>query len=55
MDRLNFSDLKANLASTLDKVNDEHKPMMITFTSSRQIRLLHINRDLRLVHKVDDN
>ena len=30
MDTLSYSAFKANLASTLDKVNDDHKPVLIT-------------------------
>ena len=30
MDTLSYSAFKANLASTFDKVNDDHKPVLIT-------------------------
>ena len=30
MDTISYSAFRTNLASTLDKVNDDHKPMIIT-------------------------
>ena len=30
MDTISYSAFRANLATTLDKVNDNHKPIMIT-------------------------
>jgi antitoxin YefM len=30
MDTMSYSSLRNNLASTLDKVNDDHKPVIIT-------------------------
>lgn len=42
MDRLNFSDLKANLASTLDKVNNEHKPVLITHKGHKPTVLMSL-------------
>ena len=30
MDTLSYSAFRTNLASTLDKVNDDHKPVLIT-------------------------
>ena len=30
MDTMNYSAFRANLASTLDKVNDDHQPVLIT-------------------------
>ena len=30
MDTMSYSAFRTNLASTLDKVNDDHKPMLIT-------------------------
>lgn len=30
MDSISYSSFRSNLASTLDKVNDDHKPVLIT-------------------------
>lgn len=30
MDTMSYSSFRTNLASTLDKVNDDHKPVLIT-------------------------
>lgn len=30
MDTMSYSTFRSNLASTLDKVNEDHKPMLIT-------------------------
>jgi len=36
MDTLSYSKFRAHLASTLDKVNDDHKPVLITRQNGKQ-------------------
>jgi antitoxin YefM len=35
MDTMSYSSFRTNLAGTLDKVNDDHKPMIITRQNGR--------------------
>lgn len=35
MDALSYSAFRSNLAATLDRVNDDHKPVMITRQNGR--------------------
>ncbi len=42
MDAMSYSAFRANLASTLDKVNDDHKPVLITRQNGKPAVLISL-------------
>ncbi|BFM49957.1 type II toxin-antitoxin system prevent-host-death family antitoxin [Marinomonas sp. THO17] len=42
MDTLSYSAFRTNLASTLDKVNDDHKPVLITLQGGKPAVLISL-------------
>ncbi|MCJ8270120.1 MAG: type II toxin-antitoxin system prevent-host-death family antitoxin [Psychrosphaera sp.] len=42
MDTLSYSAFRSNLAKTLDKVNDDHKPVLITRQNGKPAVLLSL-------------
>jgi antitoxin YefM len=40
MQIINYSNLRQNLANTLDKVNDDHEPMLITRQNGKEAVLM---------------
>ncbi len=42
MDAMSYSSLRTNLASTLDKVNDNHKPVLITRQNGKPAVLISL-------------
>lgn len=42
MDTMSYSSLRSHLASTLDKVNDDHKPVLITRQNGKPAVLMSL-------------
>ncbi len=43
MDSISYSDLRSNLASTIDTVNDDHKPILITRKGGKPAVLMSLD------------
>ncbi|MBT6277040.1 MAG: type II toxin-antitoxin system prevent-host-death family antitoxin [Chromatiales bacterium] len=42
MDTITYSDIRANLAQTMDKVCDDHAPVVVTRKNSRSVVMLSL-------------
>lgn len=43
MDTISYSDARAQLAKTMDKVCDDHAPVVITRKSSRSVAMMSLD------------